>query len=117
VAAVAEHVAGPDGVLPGHGGGDGGLFTGILARYLADAALRRPELAPTAAGLVMASAAAAWDSSVKARCGPLFGPDWRVPAVLPDASSTAPEHDLSVQVSGWMVLEAAAALERRRATS
>ena len=34
VAAVAEHMA-PDGVIKGAGGGDGGLFNGILARYLA----------------------------------------------------------------------------------
>ena len=41
------HVVGSDGVVPGYDdGGDGGLFNGILARYLADAALRRPELAP-----------------------------------------------------------------------
>ena len=38
----------------------GGLFNGILARYLADAAVRRPELAPVAVGLVLASADAAW---------------------------------------------------------
>ena len=47
--AVGRHVVGPDGVVPGYDdGGDGGLFNGILIRYLADAALRRPELAPAA---------------------------------------------------------------------
>ena len=36
-------MAGPDGVIPGFDdGGDGGLFNGILARYLADTAVRRP---------------------------------------------------------------------------
>ncbi|PRC49666.1 fructose-bisphosphate aldolase, partial [Mycobacterium sp. ITM-2017-0098] len=34
VAAVAEQMA-PDGIIKGAGGGDGGLFHGILARYLA----------------------------------------------------------------------------------
>ena len=37
-----------DNVIRGAGGGDGGLFNGILARYLTDAAERRPELAPRA---------------------------------------------------------------------
>jgi len=114
LAAVTEHLAGPDGVLPGHGGGDCGLFTGILVRYLADAALRRLELAAAAGRLVTASATAAWDGRVETRAGPLFAPDWRVPALLPDAWSDAAERDLSVQLSGWMVLEAAAAFERGR---
>ena len=34
VAAVAEEMA-PDGVIKGAGGGDGGLFSGVTARYLA----------------------------------------------------------------------------------
>ena len=43
--AISARMVGPDGVIPGFGdGGDGGLFNGILARYLADAAVRRPEL-------------------------------------------------------------------------
>ena len=41
VAAVAEHMA-PDGVIKGAGGGDGGLFNGILARYLALVATALP---------------------------------------------------------------------------
>ena len=49
VDAMTHRLAGPDGVLPGCGGGDGGLFAGITARYLADAALRRPELTAAAA--------------------------------------------------------------------
>ena len=35
---------------------------------------------------------------------PRFGTDWSQPA--------GPERDLSVQLSGWMLLEAAASLER-----
>ena len=34
VAAIADNMA-PGGVIQGAGGGDGGLFNGILARYLA----------------------------------------------------------------------------------
>jgi predicted alpha-1,6-mannanase (GH76 family) len=51
---------------------------------------------------------------------PVFGPDWSVPARLPTAgggvgslkggavsSSAVAERDLSVQLSGWMLMEAA----------
>ncbi|KAA2248455.1 glycoside hydrolase [Solihabitans fulvus] len=114
IAAVAGELT-VDGVLVGHGGGDGGLFSGILARYLAQAAvllpgLGRPEPARLASALVYDSAEAAWRNRGMASGGPLFGPDWSVPAVEPTGG--APERDLSVQVGAWMVLEAAALLER-----
>ncbi|MFL6143788.1 MAG: glycoside hydrolase family 76 protein [Labedaea sp.] len=116
VNAVAEHVA-ENGVLPGRGAGDGGLFAGILARYLAQAAIRLPLLGvlggEVAAGLVRDSAEAAWHNRAAARGGPLFGPEWKQPAVSPrSARDPRLERDLSVQLSGWMVLEAAALLER-----
>lgn len=119
VEAVAEHLA-ADGVVSGSGGGDGGLFGGILVRYLADAARRLPDgltsadrTRELAASLVTASATAAWRNRATAASGPLFGPDWTVPALVPPRSGgTLPERDLSVQLSGWMVMEAAAALER-----
>src|SRR6185437_6663979 len=41
VAAVSEHMA-PSGVLQGAGGGDGGLFAGVTARYLALVATALP---------------------------------------------------------------------------
>ena len=123
------------GVLIGHGGGDGGLFTGILARYLALAATDLPGDEPAdretrgiAARLVVHAAAAAWENRADAPHGPLFGADWTRPAVVPDrtaigdsaggatASSVDPERDLSVQLSAWMLLEAAARLERNRIT-
>ena len=110
VDAVRQRYADPTGVLPGISGGDGGLFAGITARYLADAALRRPELTDAAAHLVLASATAAWDGRLEVNGGPVFSMDWRTPAPQPRAGQ--PESDLSVQLGGWMVLEAAARVQR-----
>lgn len=107
--AVSTHMAGADGVLPGYDdGGDGGLFNGILARYLADAARRRPELAAPARRLVLASAESVWANRAELGSGPVFAQDWRRPARVPAPGT--PEADLSVQLSGWMLLEAAAAV-------
>lgn len=119
-----------DGVIPAAGGGDGGLFAGVLARYLALIATDLPSTADAddlrrrAAALVITSAEAAWTNRVDTDRGPVFGPDWRTPAEPPRAdggsarfvggavnSSEIPERDLSVQLSAWMVLEAAAAIE------
>lgn len=109
--AVAARLAGPDGVVPGHtDGGDGGLFNGILARYLVDAAIRLPALAPAATRLVLASADAAWRGRAELAGGPVFAQDWRRPARVPTAGTA--EADLSVQLSAWMLLEAAAAVQR-----
>ena len=107
VAATAAHLAEPDGVVGGYDdGGDGGLFNGILARYLADAAVRLPGL-PRARELVLASAESVWEHRAD---GPVFAHDWRRAARTPGPQT--PESDLSVQLSGWMLLEAAARLER-----
>ena len=110
VDAMINRLVGPDGVLPGQGGGDGGLFAGITARYLADAALRRPELTDPASRLVLAGAAAAWNGRAEIGGGPVFSADWRRPA--PQPRKGVPEADLSVQLSAWMVLEAAARVQR-----
>ncbi len=123
VAAIdADLTAG--GVLTGHGGGNGGLFTGILVRYLAAVAHRLPDAdaadrrtRAVARRLVLDSAQSAWAHRIRAPHGPLFSPDWSTPAVDPRSTTARPgpaERDLSVQLSGWMLMEAAAFLHRHR---
>lgn len=111
--------------LTTHGDDDGGLFTGIAARYLALAA-RSPSLAEgarsQAAAQVRNTALALWDGRadqpVPARSrqrrsargmpdGPLwaFSPDPSVPA---DPGRPV---ELSTQLQAWMLLEAAATLD------
>lgn len=124
-----------DGIIPSSGGGDGGLFSGILARYLALVATDLvgdhadvEALRGRAASIVRANADAAWTNrAVAADGGIFFGPDWSKPAQVPTSSgadaefvegavhsSKIAERDLSVQLSGWMVLEAAVAVESGR---
>jgi predicted alpha-1,6-mannanase (GH76 family) len=126
VTAVSEHMA-PSGVLKGAGGGDGGLFAGITARYLALVATTLPgdsaddaAARDTARNMVLSSAKSAWDYRQTVNGLPLFGPFWDRAAELPNkggqeaesvegavnASETS-ERDLSVQLSGWMLMEAA----------
>jgi predicted alpha-1,6-mannanase (GH76 family) len=107
-------------VLRPEGTGDGGLFTGILVRYLALAALdtRLPaEARATAAMLVNDTAEAFWEgrravpaSEPLARSGTglLFSAHPEVPAALSYPAGAAVE--LSTQLQAWMVLEAAASL-------
>lgn len=113
VRAVARWCAADDGLFPAAGGGDGGLLAGILARYLAEAAVwfrahaaddDHLEVAATAAGLVRRNADALWDG----RADGLFPADPRRPA-----RATGDDLDLSVQLGAWITLEAAADLERR----
>lgn len=126
VKAIADEMA-PGGVIKGAGGGDGGLFNGILARYLALAATLLPEdgqedtaTRATAKELVLKSAQSAWDYRQTVDGLPLFGAFWDRNADLPTAggkdaefvegavnASEVPERDLSVQLSGWMLMEAA----------
>lgn len=102
------------GVIEGGGRGDGGLFNGILARYLAlTAVMLPPENADDimtrerAAHIVLASAESAWKNRLGVDAMPLFGHDWTKSAELPIRASKIPERDLSVQLGGWMLLEAA----------
>ncbi|MFT3900976.1 MAG: glycoside hydrolase family 76 protein [Gordonia sp. (in: high G+C Gram-positive bacteria)] len=114
-------------IIPGAGGGDGGLFAGILARYLALVATDLPDGAGAAdvraraARIVLDSAEAVWETRAVVDERPVFSADPRRPAVIPTAdgaesqfiegavrSSETPERDLSVQLSAWKTLEAAA---------
>lgn len=126
VEAIRDNMA-PDGVIVGAGGGDGGLFDGILARYLALVATTLPEHTPAdtvartiAKELVLGSAQAAWDYRQTVDGLPLFGAFWNRNADLPKAggkdavfvegavnASEVPEKDMSVQLAGWMLMEAA----------
>jgi len=126
VAAVSEQMA-PSGVLKGSGGGDGGLFAGVTARYLALVATTLPgdsahDIAArdTARTVVLTSAKSAWDNRQTVDGLPLFGAFWDRAAELPTAGggqaqfvggavnpSEIAERDLSVQLSGWMLMEAA----------
>lgn len=99
-------------ILRCDGTGDGGLFTGILCRYLALAALDAglPEGAgATAKELVTATAEAFW-AGRRTEGAPIFS----IHASQP-ADATYPEGaavELSTQLQAWMVLEAAAFLQR-----
>ena len=126
VSAINKNMA-PSGVLQGAGGGDGGLFAGVTARYLALVARHLPGDSPhgfsarrSARALVLASAESAWDFRQTVSGLPVFGAFWDREAELPSAggneaqfvggavtSSAIAERDLSVQISGWMLMEAA----------
>jgi predicted alpha-1,6-mannanase (GH76 family) len=114
-------------VLQGSGGGDGGLFAGVTARYLALVATTLPgdsaqdvAARDTARAVVLSSAKSAWDHRKTVNGLPLFGAFWDREAELPTAggkeaqfvggavgASAIAERDLSVQLSGWMLMEAA----------
>lgn len=125
--AVTEHMTDRN-IVTGGGGGDGGLFNGILIRYLALVAIMLPgqdaadQAARTAAAaIVRTSAESAWEHRLQVEDAPLFSADWTEAARLPTGTagagkftsggsvtaSSIPERDLSVQLSGWMLMEAA----------
>lgn len=110
-------------------GGDGGLFNGILARYLALVATSLPpagrhsdESRRIARQLVFTTAETVWRYRLEVDGLPVFSSKWADDAVMPQSgglvgatiagavsSSDIAERDLSVQLSGWMLMEAAAA--------
>ena len=122
----------PTVCIKGAGGGDGGLFNGITAalpgagRHHAARTTRRGRRgrATPRSTIVLKSAQSAWDYRQTVDGLPLFGPFWDRNAELPDGrrrrtpqfvegavnASEIPERDLSVQLSGWMLMEAAHAI-------
>ncbi|MGO4582801.1 glycoside hydrolase family 76 protein [Arthrobacter sp. 2RAF6] len=128
VASVAEHltICGPDTqgrhVLRSEGTGDGGLFTGILVRYLALAAgdVRLPAPSRATAGqLVLDTAEALWagrtvrTDAAHGTYGRYDDDGWLIFSTEPQrpAAETYPADtavELSTQLQAWMVLEAAA---------
>lgn len=133
VEAVDEHMTDKDGVITWKtGGGDGGLFNGILMRYLALVATDLPGSSEAtqrakrrAKQIVLATAEAVWRCRLEVDGLPVFSADWEKDAILPQsggligatiagavASSDIAERDLSVQLSGWMAMEAAAKVSR-----
>ncbi len=101
-------------ILRAHGDGDGGLFTGILCRYLALAARdARLEAAArdAAAALVDGTADALWAGRTPrgpADATPVFSPDPATPAAAWRRAGDRLE--LTPQVQAWTILEAAATL-------
>lgn len=133
VQTVASGMATPSGVVDWEtGDGDGGLFKGILMRYLADVAVRLPGDSPAnratkklAARMVVASAESVWEHRLEVDGLPIFGSDWLSDARLPHNYGfgrrtmsekvgiiRVDERDLSVQLSGWMLMEACARVAR-----
>jgi predicted alpha-1,6-mannanase (GH76 family) len=89
------------GLFPDEGDGDGGLFKGILVRYLAELALEAPGRSE-AEELLLSNANSLW-SRARDMERNVFHTDW---SSLPSERVT-----LSTQLSGIMLLERVAALE------
>jgi predicted alpha-1,6-mannanase (GH76 family) len=130
VAAVERRLTVPAGesggagpVLRCEGTGDGGLFTGILCRYLALAAADSRLPAGTreaAAGLVRNTAAAFWTGRRPVESAGAGNPGHAASIFSMQADQPADRLyppgnavELSTQLQAWMTLEAAASLESR----
>jgi predicted alpha-1,6-mannanase (GH76 family) len=108
-------------VLEANGNGDGGLFMGILARYLTVAAIHDglpADARETARRLVLDSAEALW-AGAEQRTGRRGERYWTFPMHPGQPASAAyPEGrrvELSTQLQAWMVLEFAHQLTRATA--
>lgn len=108
-------------------GGDGGLFNGILVRYLAEVACdlasvgqQADQTRALARRMILNTAESVWRYRLEIDGLPVFGADWTTDATMPQSgglvgatiagavgSSDIAERDLSVQLSGWMLMEAA----------
>lgn len=114
-------------ILTTSGTGDGGLFTGILIRYLADVATHPaidPDTRTLARALVINTAEILWDgrrefdpdlpmnelginpNEIRGQAVALFSPN--VEQHISDAVKPGTPLDLSTQIQAWMTLEAAA---------
>ncbi|MBW4094916.1 MAG: glycosyl hydrolase [Acidobacteria bacterium] len=107
IGSVAKHLRdGEGGPLTLHGTGDGGLFTGILVRYLSVAARRRalePQSRRLAQELVLETAQSLWLGRAEE---PLrFGASHNVEAAQTYPPGAAVE--LSTQLQAWMTFECA----------
>jgi predicted alpha-1,6-mannanase (GH76 family) len=96
------------GVLKEHGKGDGGLFKGILVHYLGELFALDPAAHTKEREFLMRQAESVWASlertSETSDTPLLFAADWSKPAALPV--------DLSVQLSGILLLEQMARIEK-----
>jgi predicted alpha-1,6-mannanase (GH76 family) len=107
--ALAKYARERDGILPDEGVADGGLFKGILARYLAEFVRRAEAVGDAAevAGLAATGAAGAdllrHNAAAVAEVHGPVGPDWSRPG--------AGGGSLSCHLSAVFVLEAAARLD------
>ncbi|MBB3113930.1 putative alpha-1,6-mannanase (GH76 family) [Paenibacillus phyllosphaerae] len=101
-ATVLELVNAETGMLPREGNDDCGLFKGILVRYLVNLIRIQPELAEPWIGLLRHNAEVLWEKG-RSEAG-LFSLSWM--------DQPEPVVQLSGQLSGIMLLEAMAALER-----
>ncbi|WP_028281324.1 glycoside hydrolase family 76 protein [Arthrobacter sp. H5] len=132
VGAVSDGLTLPGGALRTHGAGDGGLFTGILARYLALAAgADLPDsVRGTARSMITTTADALWAGRTErtldinpgwtparmlAGAGTRPGSRRRTFLVFPSSAEDVTEYptaagtvQLSTQLQAWMIFEAAA---------
>ncbi|MFC4596667.1 glycoside hydrolase family 76 protein [Cohnella hongkongensis] len=100
---VLSEMASPaTGLLPNEGDGDGGLFKGVLVRYLTEWAARDAERGREYGSLILNNADSLWDYG-RAGDAARFGTSWAQP----------PETvvQLSSQLSGVILVEQAARLE------
>lgn len=103
-ASVEEFASQEANVLPAEGGGDAGLFKGIFVRYAGELALAMGSGSGSeVADVLYANASSLW-SSVSSRGDILFSKRWD--------ESLEEEIELSTQLSGVILLETAAALEK-----